>query len=105
MSPVLLSSEKIETSISNAVAYRVRYNSTDLHGKATQSTGLVVAPSEYKEGRKVMSWAHGTTGIGDAGAPSAHDDPARELTLYFASGSVTQIDYGIPALQQFIDEG
>lgn len=105
MSPVLLSSEKIETSISNAVAYRIRYNSTDLHGKETQSTGLVVAPSEYKEGRKVMSWAHGTTGIGDAGAPSAHDDPARELTLYFASGSVTQIDYGIPALQQFIDEG
>ena len=105
MSPVLLSSENIETSISNAVAYRIHYSSADLHGKATESTGLIITPTEHQEGRKVMSWAHGTTGIGDAGCPSAQPDPARELVTYFQSGSTTQIDYGIPGLQKFIDEG
>lgn len=52
-----------------------------------------------------MSWAHGTTGLGDAACPSAQPDPARELTLYFAPGSTTQIDYGIPGLQASIDDG
>ncbi len=52
-----------------------------------------------------MSWAHGTTGLGDAGSPSTQPDPARELTSYFEPGSKTQIDYGIPGLQTFIDEG
>ena len=30
---------------------------------------------------------------------------ARELTLYFVAGSTTQIDYGIPGAQRFIDDG
>ena len=105
MSTFLLSSEKIETSIKNAVAYRIHYNSTDLHGKKTESTGLVITPSVAGNDRKVLSWAHGTTGIGDAGCPSAQPDPARELESYFDSGSTTQIDYGIPGLQKFLDEG
>jgi hypothetical protein len=32
-------------------------------------------------------------------------DPARELTTYFQSGSTSQIDYGIPGLQDFISDG
>jgi hypothetical protein len=105
MSQVLISSEKIATSIQNAQAFRIRYNSTDLHGKKTESTGLVITPTALAENRKVLSWAHGTTGIGDAGCPSAQPDPARELVSYFNSGSTTQIDYGIPGLQKFLDEG
>jgi len=31
----------------------------------------------------VMSWCHGTTGLGDAACPSAQPDPARELITYF----------------------
>jgi hypothetical protein len=104
MAPVLLSSEKIATSIVGAEAYRIRYRSYDVVGKPTESTGLVIAPSTPGENRKVMSWAHGTTGLGDAGCPSALEDPARELTTYFASGSQTLIDYGVPGLQQFIDD-
>jgi hypothetical protein len=105
MSKLLISSEKISTSITGAEAFRIRYHSSELHGKATESTGLVITPAEHKENRKVLSWAHGTTGIGDAGCPSAQPDPARELVSYFQSGSTTQIDYGIPGLQKFIDEG
>ena len=97
--------EEIPTSITGAVAYRIRYASHDLKGRPTESTGLVIAPAEAGENRRVMSWAHGTTGLGDAGSPSAQADPARELTLYFTPGSQTQIDYGIPGLQTFIDDG
>lgn len=102
---VLLHHEKIITSIAGAVAYRVRYTSHDLHGNPTESTGLVIAPETPGEDRRVVSWAHGTTGAGDAACPSAQPDPARELTLYFSPGSQTQIDYGVPGLQAFIDKG
>ena len=105
MPEALLHHETIPTSITGAVAYRIRHASHDLAGRPTESTGVVIAPEAPGADRRVMSWAHGTTGIGDAGCPSAQPDPARELTLYYAAGSTTQIDYGVPALQRFIDEG
>ena len=105
MTKALLHHEKIPTSIKGAVAYRIRHASHDVQGKPTESTGLVIAPEAPGEGRRVMSWAHGTTGSGDAACPSAQPDPARELTLYFAPGSTTQIDYGVPGLQKFVDDG
>lgn len=105
MSHVLVSHEQISTSLKNAVAYKVLYNSSDVNGVKTQSTGLIIAPSTPGENRKIMSWAHGTTGMGDSSSPSAVEDPARELTLYFVSGSTTPIDYGVPGVQTFIDEG
>lgn len=105
MSKALLHHEKIATSIAGAVAHRIRYVSHDLAGRPTESTGLVIAPATPGEDRRVMSWAHGTTGLGDAACPSARPDPARELALYFAEASTTEIDYGVPGLQGFIDEG
>ena len=105
MAKVLLHHDKIATSIKGAVAYRIRYASYDMNGVPTESTGLVIAPDAPGDNRRVMSWAHGTTGIGDASCPSAQPDPACELTLYFAPGSTTQIDYGVPGLQKSIDEG
>lgn len=104
MANVLISHEEITTSIKGAVAYKIVYRSHDLHGIATTSSGLVIAPAKPGENRRVMSWAHGTTGIGDAACPSAQPDPARELTLYFTAGSTTPIDYGVPGLQSFIDD-
>ena len=105
MSNVLLHHEKIATSITGADAYKIRYKSYDLNGVPTESTGIVLAPTGPGENRKVMSWGHGTTGMGDSGSPSSVADPASELTLYFKSGSTTSIDYGVPGLQKFIDEG
>jgi hypothetical protein len=102
---VLIKQEKIPTAITGAEAYKVHYRSHDFSGRPTESTGLVIAPTAPGENRKVMTWGHGTTGMGDAACPSAQPDPARELDLYFASGSQTIIDYGVPGLQKFIDEG
>lgn len=104
MSAFLISSDKIETSVVGADAFRIRYRSHDVLGKPTESTGLVIAPSSEGIERRVMSWAHGTTGLGDAASPSAQPDPARELVTYFQSNSQTQIDFGIPGLQDFIND-
>lgn len=101
----LLHSEQIPTSILNATAWRVRYTSRDVNGRAHEVTGLVIAPADAGIELPVMTWCHGTTGLGDAACPSAQPDPARELTVYFSPEATQSIDYGVPGLQSFIDAG
>ena len=101
----LLHHEEIATGISGASAWRVRYASRDVNGRAHESTGLVIAPATMGSDRPIMTWAHGTTGLGDAACPSAQPDPARELITYFTAEATQQIDYGVPGLQGFIDAG
>ena len=105
MTPYLLARERIDTGLSGAVAYRVRHRSYDLHGRPTESTGLVIAPEVTVGARPVLSWCHGTTGLGDAACPSAQPDPAGELRTYFEATSTQQIDYGVPGAQRWIDDG
>ncbi|NBX22840.1 MAG: hypothetical protein EBR52_01735 [Microbacteriaceae bacterium] len=105
---VLLEHRPLDTHLHGARAWWVRYRSHDLHGNSTESTGFIVAPdapASAAEQRRVMTWCHGTTALGDAGCPSAQPNPVAELRTYFESGSQTQIDYGVPGIQQFIDEG
>ena len=72
----LLHHETIPTSVSGARAWRVRYASSDVNGQNTESTGLVIAPIAEGTERFVLTWAHGTTGLGDAACPSLQPDPA-----------------------------
>ncbi|MFM7213597.1 MAG: hypothetical protein ACKO3H_01810 [Verrucomicrobiota bacterium] len=83
----VLRRERIATSLGNATAWKIDYVSKDSHGKLQRVGGLVVAPNSGKANRPVMTWCHGTTGIGDAGCPSALPDPARELSTYFGANS------------------
>lgn len=101
----LLHHEEIATALRGARAFRMRYASVDVNGVATESTGIVIAPAAAGSGRPVLTWLHGTTGIGDAACPSAQPDPARELTLYFDYEATAAIDYGVPQVQSFIDDG
>lgn len=101
----LLAHDEIETRIPGARAWRIRYASRDVNGAATESTGLVIAPTAAGAHRPVLTWCHGTTGLGDAACPSAQPDPARELTVYFSIEATRSIDYGIPGLQALIDDG
>ncbi len=104
-SDVLIEKTQIETNLKNAIAFRIRYRSHDLRGRATESTGLVIAPNTAGTDRRVLSWCHGTTGLGDAACPSAQPDPAGELRTYFEATATQQIDYGIPGAQSFLDQG
>lgn len=101
----LLSQEPVDTAITGARAWRVRYISRDVNGVAQEAGGLVLAPSGTGDNRPLLTWCHGTTGLGDAACPSAQPDPARELVTYFTPEATRQIDYGVPGLQGFIDDG
>lgn len=48
-----------------AQAWRITYWTRDDGGRAVQATGMVVAPreAEPRARRKVVAWAHGTTGV------------------------------------------
>lgn len=101
----LLRQESIDTGITGARAWRIHYTSRDVNNVAHQASGLVIAPAGAGADRPIVTWCHGTTGLGDAACPSAQPDPARELTLYYSAVASQQIDYGVPGLQGFIDAG
>lgn len=101
----LLSQKEIGTAIKGARAWKVSYVSKDVNGVPTEVTGLVTAPTEKGKDRKVMTWCHGTTGLGDSACPSDEPNPARNLITYFDADSTQQNDYGVPGLQGFIDDG
>jgi len=101
----LLSQEPIDTPITGARAWKVRYVSRDANDAPTESSGLIIAPEASGQDRPLLIWCHGTTGLGNAASPSAQPDPARELITYFTPQSTQQIDYGVPGLQGFIDDG
>lgn len=101
----VLQRQDIPTPITGATATRITYVSHDVNGARTESSGLVIAPSGTGTDRPVLTWCHGTTGLGDASCPSAQPDPARELVTYFTTEATQQIDYGVPGLQKWIDAG
>lgn len=101
----LLRHEAVDTGIVGAQAWRVHYASRDVNGVDHESSGLVIAPAADGDNRPILTWCHGTTGLGDAACPSAQSDPARELVTYFTAEATEQIDYGVPGLQGFIDAG
>ena len=103
----VIKQEKIKTQIKGAQAWRIAYISSDLTGKKTISTGLVVAPVGQNPagGRPVISWSHGTTGNAQSCGPSQVQNPAQDLNEYFLVGGNSWTDYGLPNVQKFIDEG
>lgn len=99
--------EPVRTSVKGAQAWRIAYISSDISGRKTISTGLVVAPTGPVPagGRPVMSWGHGTTGTAQNCGPSQVFDPVVPLNEYFLLGGNSWTDYGIPAIEEFIKEG
>ena len=51
--------------MSGATSWQVLYRSENLQGEPIAVSGLVVAPLNAAPGNPVLTWAHGTTGIGD----------------------------------------
>ena len=103
----VIKKEKIETSVKGAQAWRIAYISSDVGERKTIATGVIIAPNGVapKEGRPIMSWAHGTTGAAQNCGPSQVIDPTAPLNEYFLMGGNSWTDYGIPNVEQFIKEG
>jgi len=92
-------------------AWRIVYHSRNLTGDDIAVSGFVVAPSgpAPKRGRPVVAWAHGTTGLADACAPSrAPDAVARDPSaddLLAAGYVVAATDYaglGTPGVHPYL---
>lgn len=68
----LLQATPISGAPSGAKAWRILYETRDKDGRRTESTGIIVAPDGPSPlgGRNIVAWAHGTTGIAEACAPS-----------------------------------
>ena len=83
----------------DARAWRVMYRTTDVHGDAVVSTGLVVTPlgPAPAGGRTVLSWGHPTTGTAADCAPSRGFDPyalIEGMRLLLARGyTIAATDY------------
>jgi pimeloyl-ACP methyl ester carboxylesterase len=103
----VIKQEEVVTAVKGAQAWRIAYISSDVSGRKTISTGLVVAPKGPAPagGRPVMSWGHGTTGTAQNCGPSQVFDPVVPLNEYFLLGGNSWTDYGIPAIEEFIKEG
>ncbi len=103
----VLSKEPISTTIDGANAWRIAYVSSDTLERNTISTALVEAPKGDvpREGRPIVSWAHGTTGTAENCGPSQVTNPAQPLNEYFLVGGNSWTDYGVPAIETFIKEG
>ncbi len=103
----IIKKEEIKTAIPGARAWLIAYVSSDIANRKTIVTGLVVAPAEKapKEGRPVVAWAHGTTGTAQNCGPSQILNPAVSLNEYFLLGGNSWTDYGLPAVEQFINAG
>ncbi|WP_231970410.1 alpha/beta hydrolase family protein [Polynucleobacter necessarius] len=103
----IIKQERIQTSIKGARAWKITYISSDVGGRKTIVTGLVVAPTgpAPKEGRPIIAWGHGTTGAAQNCGPSQVLNPVVPLKEYFLVGGNSWTDYGIPAIEEFIQEG
>ena len=72
----LIRSEKLDGAPPGARAWKVLYSSTGLDGRRIAVSGVVIAPDlpAPAAGRSVVAWAHPTTGVSDACAPSVNPD-------------------------------
>ncbi|GAA3197782.1 lipase family protein [Actinocorallia longicatena] len=80
-------------------AYQVKYWTKDVRGRAAVSTGAVFLPKGRapRGGWPVVSWAHGTVGVGDSCAPTRAGRSARDikyLRRWIAQGyAIVATDY------------
>ena len=103
----IIKKEKIDTSVKGAQAWKIAYVSSDVTGRKTIATGLIISPigQAPKEGRPILAWAHGTTGSAQNCGPSQITNPTAPLNEYFLMDGNSWTDYGIPNVEEFIQEG
>ena len=89
---------ELNTQVPGARAWKVLYRSTDLHGNEVAVSGWSSRRSGRRRpgGRPVVTFAHGTTGLARACAPSSVADPAKDALMFFEPRSGDTMDSGIP---------
>jgi pimeloyl-ACP methyl ester carboxylesterase len=78
----LIRSEPLAVEVPGATAYRMLYSTQRPDGTPAVSGGMMFIPDGPAPagGRKVVAWAHGTVGQGDACTPSRSTNPLQDTT-------------------------
>ncbi|MCX6424537.1 MAG: hypothetical protein NTV96_08345 [Actinobacteria bacterium] len=78
----LIRSEPLAVDVPGATAYRMLYSTQRPDGTPAVSGGMMFIPDGPAPpgGRKVVAWAHGTVGQGDACTPSRSTNPLQDTT-------------------------
>ena len=68
----LISSAPLAGAPAGASAFRIRYQSRAVGGERNEVTGVIIVPkgAAPRDGRMVVAWAHGTSGVANSCAPS-----------------------------------
>lgn len=102
----LIKFEPVKTTMAGVNAWRIAYISSDVNGTKTLVTGIIASPSDKTTiKRPIVAWAHGTTGTAQTCGPSQVIDPAQPLNQYFLMNGNSWTDFGLPAMQAFIEAG
>ena len=101
----LLEAIEVAPDVPGSRAFTVRFASSDMFGRPTQSTGVVAVPAGEGRDRPVVVWCHGTTGLGDAGTPSRQPNAAGELITFPEASAMTDVDRGVPGMAQYLSSG
>ncbi|GGB23933.1 lipase [Flexivirga endophytica] len=98
----LLRYQRTKLTIPGGTAWKVMYASTSLAGRSIAVTGIVVVPTGNapEGGWKLISVAHGTTGIADDCAPSRFDVPENVDTTSAYTVALSRGDY-----RRFAEDG
>ena len=69
---ILISSTPLAGAPAGASAFRIRYQSRAVGGERNEVTGVIIVPrgAAPRDGRDVVAWAHGTSGVANSCAPS-----------------------------------
>jgi Secretory lipase len=95
-----------------SAAYRITYSTRDAAGHPAPSSGVVFVPAGAAPagGWPVLSWAHGTVGLGDACAPSRNPRSARDanylghwLSQGYAIVATDYIGLGTPGVHPYLE--
>jgi pimeloyl-ACP methyl ester carboxylesterase len=103
----VLASEPVSSTVPGSKAWRIAYVSSDGANRPTVVTALIAVPESPapKGGRRLVAWAHGTTGTARRCGPSQIDPPAQPLNQILLPSGTSYNDFGLPAMKPLIRKG
>lgn len=80
---MLMAASPYSPTIPGTAAYRVLYDSTDIHGSPITVSGIIYIPTAPPPpgGRNIVAWAHPTTGAATGCAPSLNNERIGGLSM------------------------
>jgi pimeloyl-ACP methyl ester carboxylesterase len=103
----VLAAEPTVSTVPGSKAWRIAYVSSDGDNRRTVVTALIAVPDAPAPsgGRRLLAWAHGTTGTARRCGPSQMEQPAQPLNQILLPSGTSWSDFGLPAMEPLIQKG